>query len=202
MTTGAGARRDCRAACCRREAAIPVAYIYQPARSPMQSGLARLHEWVLEFAPWSAAEIEPLMGWTSSRDPFASIPRLRFPDRESAIAFAERHGWHYLARDPPIRRFRPKSTSITSSTTWPASSTVGELNGKVRSASIASEFQRGASAAAPAEHDLGASRRSARENLRKVDERQGAYGRVAQAYRLPRRSGRTSTVLLNHEEAP
>jgi ETC complex I subunit-like protein len=89
--------------------AIPVAYIYQPARSPMQSGLARLHEWVLEFALWSPAEIEPLMGWTSSRDPFASIPRLRFPDRESAIAFAERHGWHYLARDPPIRRFRPKS---------------------------------------------------------------------------------------------
>jgi hypothetical protein len=89
--------------------ATPVAYIYQPARSPMQGGLARLHEWVLEFAPWNAAEIEPLMGWTSSRDPFASIPRLRFPDRESAIAFAERHGWRYLARDPPARRVRPKS---------------------------------------------------------------------------------------------
>jgi hypothetical protein len=89
--------------------ALPVAYIYQPARSVMQSAPVLKQKWVLEFAPWSRREIEPLMGWTSSGDPFASIPQLRFPDRESAIEFAERQGWSYVVRDPPVRRFRPKS---------------------------------------------------------------------------------------------
>jgi NADH dehydrogenase ubiquinone Fe-S protein 4 len=88
---------------------VPVAHIYQPARSPMQAGLARRNEWVLEFEPWGRSDREALMGWRTSEDPFASIQRLRFPDRESAIAFAEREGWHYVAHDPPARRIHPKS---------------------------------------------------------------------------------------------
>jgi hypothetical protein len=48
------------------------------------------------------------MGWTASRDPFGHI-RLSFPDPQSAIEFAERQGWRYELRDPPGRRFRPKS---------------------------------------------------------------------------------------------
>jgi len=88
---------------------VPVAHIYQPARSPMQGGLARRNEWVLEFEPWARSDREPLMGWRTSEDPFASIQRLRFPDRQSAIAFAERQGWHYVAHDPPARRIHPKS---------------------------------------------------------------------------------------------
>ncbi len=44
------------------------ARIYQPARTAMQSGSAKTHTWVLEFAPASAREIDPLMGWTSSGD--------------------------------------------------------------------------------------------------------------------------------------
>lgn len=48
------------------------------------------------------------MGWTASRDPFGHI-RLSFPDPQSAIEFAERQGWRYELRDPPVRRFRPKS---------------------------------------------------------------------------------------------
>ena len=90
----------------RRE--LPLAYVYQPAPSPTQSGQARTREWLLEFEPSSPPEIEPLMGWTASRDPFAHI-RLRFPDRQSAIEFAERQGWPYVVRDPPPRSFRPKS---------------------------------------------------------------------------------------------
>jgi ETC complex I subunit conserved region len=86
---------------------LPRAYIYHPAQSPTQSGRAR-REWLLEFEPSSPPEIEPLMGWTASGDPFAHI-RLRFPDRQSAIEFAERHGWQYELRDPPVRRFRTKS---------------------------------------------------------------------------------------------
>jgi hypothetical protein len=87
---------------------LPLAYIYQPAPRPTQYGRARSKEWILEFAPLYPTEIDPLMGWTGSRDPFAHI-RLRFPDQESAIAFAERQGWPYEARDPPVRRFEPKS---------------------------------------------------------------------------------------------
>ena len=88
-------------------APLPLAHIYQPSPSPTQSGRGR-REWVLEFEPSSPPEIEPLMGWVSSRDPFAHI-RLRFPDRESAIEFAERQGWPYVVQDPPVRRVRPRS---------------------------------------------------------------------------------------------
>ena len=45
-----------------------VARIYKPARTAMQSGPARTKEWVLEYEPEMAREIDPLMGWTSSRD--------------------------------------------------------------------------------------------------------------------------------------
>jgi hypothetical protein len=87
---------------------LPLAYIHQPAPSPTQSGRARTREWLLEFEPASRREIEPLMGWISSDDPFPQI-RLRFPDRQSAIEFAERQGWPYVVQEPPPRRFRPRS---------------------------------------------------------------------------------------------
>jgi hypothetical protein len=89
--------------------AVPVAHIHQPARSPTQGGLARRNEWVLEFAPWGHSYRDPLMGWRASDSPYASVQRLRFPDRQSAIDFAERQGWHYVAHDPPVRRVHPKS---------------------------------------------------------------------------------------------
>lgn len=88
---------------------LPLAYIYRPAPSAMQSSLAmRPVEWVLEFEHWEPKDVEPLMGWTRSSDPFASIHRLRFPDRQSAIDLAERHGWRYVAQPPPVRSFRIK----------------------------------------------------------------------------------------------
>jgi len=56
--------------------------------------------WVPEFERSSAPYIEPLIGWTGSEDPFAQI-RSNFPDLQSAIIFAERHGWPYRVEDPP-----------------------------------------------------------------------------------------------------
>ncbi|KAK8970737.1 hypothetical protein KSP40_PGU003584 [Platanthera guangdongensis] len=40
----------------------------------------------------------PLMGWTSTGDPYAHVgdSALSFDGKESAMAFAEEHGWHYL----------------------------------------------------------------------------------------------------------
>jgi len=90
---------------------LPLAYIYQPSPSAMQSALAGRHpEWVLEFEPW-----EPQGG--RAADGVDGHPRTRsarsigcaFPDRQSAIEFAKRHGWRYIAQQPPVRSFQIKS---------------------------------------------------------------------------------------------
>ena len=83
------------------------ARIYQPAKTAMQSGSAKAKGWVLEFAPASAREVDPLMGWTSSDDTQAQV-RLRFDSREAAEAYAAAKGVEFdltlpKARKPNIR---------------------------------------------------------------------------------------------------
>lgn len=68
------------------------ARIYQPARNAMQSGAAKTREWVLEFAPSEAREIDPLMGWTGSGDTQSQI-RLKFDSREAAESYARENGF-------------------------------------------------------------------------------------------------------------
>ena len=84
-----------------------VARIYKPAQTAMQSGPARTKEWVLEYEPEMAREIEPLMGWTSSRDMKAQI-RLSFDTKAEAIAYAERNGIPYRLEESrprqPVRK--------------------------------------------------------------------------------------------------
>lgn len=79
------------------------ARIYQPARTATQSGLARTRDWVLEFAPASPREIDPLMGWTSSDDTQAQV-RLRFPSKEAALDYARQHGIDATVTEPKKRR--------------------------------------------------------------------------------------------------
>lgn len=40
----------------------------------------------------------PLMGWTSTGDPYANVgdSALSFDSEEAAKAFAEKHGWEYV----------------------------------------------------------------------------------------------------------
>ena len=76
---------------------VPMAIIYRPSRSATQSAPQPRH-WILEFEPAASSEIDPLMGWTASRAPYRSI-RLSFPDRESAIDYAEKRDWPYILRD-------------------------------------------------------------------------------------------------------
>ena len=80
-----------------------VARIFKPSRTAMQSGEARRKEWVLEFAPASPREIDPLMGWTSSRDMRAEV-ELAFDTKEEAVAYAEREGLPYQVLEPQPRR--------------------------------------------------------------------------------------------------
>jgi hypothetical protein len=66
------------------------ARIYRPSRTATQSGEARSKLWILEFAPESPPDIDPLMGWTGSRDMKREV-QLRFGTKEEAIAYAEKN---------------------------------------------------------------------------------------------------------------
>jgi hypothetical protein len=82
--------------------------IFRPAKTAMQQGRAETKAWVMEFEPSARREVEPLMGWTSSRDTRRQV-RMRFDTKEEAIAFAERHGHMYTVEEPHERRVRPKA---------------------------------------------------------------------------------------------
>ena len=79
------------------------ARIYQPARTAMSSGTAKTKHWVLEYAPASAREVDPLMGWTSSDDTQAQV-RLTFDTKEEAVEYARDHGIDATVQDPKKRK--------------------------------------------------------------------------------------------------
>jgi hypothetical protein len=80
-----------------------LARIFRPAKSAMQSGLAKTHEWVLEFEPASARRVDPLMGWTSSTDMDGQI-RLTFDSRDKAVAYAQAHEIPFQVIEPQDRK--------------------------------------------------------------------------------------------------
>jgi len=84
------------------------ARIFKPAKTAMQSGMARTKEWVLEYEPAVPREIDPLMGWTSSVDRRAQI-RLEFDTREEAVDYAVRNGIPYRLEEPNPRRLIRKT---------------------------------------------------------------------------------------------
>jgi hypothetical protein len=79
------------------------ARIYKPAKTAMQSGIARTKEWILEFEPEKPRGIDPLMGWTTSSDTRTQV-QLEFDTKEEAVAYAERNGLAYVVQDPQPRR--------------------------------------------------------------------------------------------------
>ena len=79
------------------------ARIYQPARTAMSSGTAKTHHWVLEFAPASAREVDPLMGWTSSSDTQAQV-RMTFETKEAALDYAAEHKIDADVQEPKKRK--------------------------------------------------------------------------------------------------
>ena len=70
---------------------VPTAIIYRPARAAATSA-PRSRHWVLEFEPSRPQNLEPLMGWTTSQDPYRPI-RMTFPDRDSAVDYALKNDW-------------------------------------------------------------------------------------------------------------
>jgi NADH dehydrogenase len=79
------------------------ARIYQPAKTAMQSGTAKVKGWVLEFAPASPRAVDPLMGWTSSSDTQAQV-KLRFDTRDAALAYAAAKGIAVEVVEPKTRK--------------------------------------------------------------------------------------------------
>ena len=67
------------------------ARIYKPAKTAMQSGTGRTQQWVLEFEKGSGKQIDPLMGWTGSRDMQQQV-KLTFDSVTEAEAYAARNG--------------------------------------------------------------------------------------------------------------
>jgi hypothetical protein len=83
--------------------------IYRPAKNAMQSGRANSRKWIVEFEPSDRKEPDSLMGWNGSRDTLAQV-KLRFENKEDAIAFAEREGLFYsVIDDIPAKAVKPKS---------------------------------------------------------------------------------------------
>jgi len=81
------------------------ARIYKPAKTAMQSGQAKTKDWVIDFEPEEPRQIEPLMGWTSSSDMHQQL-RLRFPSKEEAVAYCERHGIPYEVHEAKFAQRR------------------------------------------------------------------------------------------------
>lgn len=58
--------------------------------------------WVLEFSAASARQVDPLMGWTSSRDMQSQV-RLSFESSAAALAYANENGIDAVVIEPRKR---------------------------------------------------------------------------------------------------
>ncbi|KAF6173080.1 hypothetical protein GIB67_010000 [Kingdonia uniflora] len=73
--------------------------IYSPARSATQQGSGKLGKWKINFMSTQKWE-NPLMGWTSTGDPYANVGEagFYFDNEEAAKSFVKRHGWEYVVK--------------------------------------------------------------------------------------------------------
>lgn len=79
------------------------ARIYSPARTAMQSGVAKTKEWTLEFVAETGRDVDPLMGWTSSSDTQSQV-RMTFESKEAAVTYARENNIDVIVQDPKTRK--------------------------------------------------------------------------------------------------
>ena len=94
---------------------MTVCRIYKPTKNAMQSGRATLGIWVLDYAPAESKQKDPLIGWTGSGDMNGQL-KLKFPNKEQAIAYATKKGLAYRVQEPKVRKIQPKNYSDNFST--------------------------------------------------------------------------------------
>ena len=78
------------------------AKIHKPTKTAMQSGLRNTKNWILEFDTLNTG-INPLMGWTSSKDTMSEI-KLEFSTKEQAINYAKKNNINYYIVEPQKRK--------------------------------------------------------------------------------------------------
>jgi hypothetical protein len=84
--------------------------IFQNGKHAMQSGRAKIDDWVLEYQTKSPRVPEDLMGWTSSADTLNQV-RLKFSSQQDAINFAKEKGWDYTVTLAHARKVTPRNYS-------------------------------------------------------------------------------------------
>ncbi|GMH03195.1 hypothetical protein Nepgr_005034 [Nepenthes gracilis] len=84
--------------------------IYSPSRTASQQGSGKVGKWKINFLSTQKWE-NPLMGWTSTGDPYANVgdAGLTFDSEEAAREFAERHGWQFTVKKRHTPLLKPKS---------------------------------------------------------------------------------------------
>uniref|UniRef100_A0A1D1XFJ9 NADH dehydrogenase [ubiquinone] iron-sulfur protein 4, mitochondrial n=1 Tax=Anthurium amnicola TaxID=1678845 RepID=A0A1D1XFJ9_9ARAE len=84
--------------------------IYSPARTATQQGSGKVGRWKINFMSTQKWE-NPLMGWTSTGDPYANVgdAALSFDSAEAAAAFSEKHGWDYVVKKQHTPLLKPKA---------------------------------------------------------------------------------------------
>jgi hypothetical protein len=84
------------------------ARLYKPAKTAMQSGRAKTHEWTLEFEATEPKRQDPLMGWAGSRDTQTQV-FIKFPTQEAAITYCQKRGLAYAIVAPQSATLKLKA---------------------------------------------------------------------------------------------
>ena len=74
------------------------AKIYKPSKTAMQSGRRNTKNWLLEFDTLNT-DVNPLMGWQSSKDTMSEI-KLKFSTMNQAINYAKKNNIDYYVVEP------------------------------------------------------------------------------------------------------
>ena len=82
--------------------------IYRPAKTAMQSGRAKVNDWVLVFEPSDRSTPDPIMGWSGSADTNRQV-RLEFESQEAAVKYAKGKGYTNTVAQAQERKIRPKA---------------------------------------------------------------------------------------------
>ena len=83
------------------------AKIYKPTKTAMQSGMRNTKNWLLKFDTLNT-DIDPLMGWVSSKDTMSEV-KLEFSTKDAAINYAKKNNINYSVIEPQKRKLIKKS---------------------------------------------------------------------------------------------
>jgi hypothetical protein len=84
------------------------AKIYKPAKTAMQSGRGKTHQWVLEYEKPAPGRPDALMGWNTMADTITQV-RLTFATQEEAEAYAKAKKIDYTVNQPKTSVVPPKA---------------------------------------------------------------------------------------------